>query len=373
MSGISNNTSNPLALPQTLGVSTPALGAERNTFKAVQDSNSAEEKAIAASTNLSGKLSKGDKRTTAQEESELRRVKLIEKISKIDKLNISENDIDDKVSQLKRQIKDGSVLIKDMLDSEGGETVLTFAALKKMEKEDDGDDLQEAVTGYLDILKLHKSPTIVSWVNTSESIAKSVPDKDLAYEVQSMLASASQISASPRAILKSIVEIGGVERGDLVKRSSIRALSDDIKANASSADIHTLANSISMLSNIHSVSSMIKEADDQLKKLFTGNNIQTISSSDFLEMSLDISMSLDVKALKSYSIAVLGANPESEYKFCDSIRDAFNRFPISVWEDHDERQEAIDYVSRNIYSITDPVQHFESSIMRKIVTKPEAS
>ena len=369
MSTINNSVTSPSQLTATpsqltdartdLGFSERLNGPGRS---AVQEANSSEEKAIANSTNLSRELSKRKNKTGSDEESELKRIKLLEKITKVSSLNLSAAQIEEKVAEVRAQLKSGHVLIKDLLDSQGGETALAFAALKKIKSEEaDGSKVGDAAGKYIELLEIHKNKTLTSWANTSNTIAENVTDKELAFQIQSMLATASENNFGPRELLKTIIDIGGEDRGDHVKDSSIRALAADIRSHASSADLGTLTKNLSMLNKVQSVASMYKLADDHLAKMFL-SDMPTIKSSDYLEMTLDLSINLEPSTLTAYSIAVLGASQESEYKFGDSVLRAFKEFPIAVWSSSDERQTAVDYVSKALHNLSDATRHTEISI-----------
>ena len=112
---------------------------------------------------------------------------------------------------------------------------------------------------------------------------------------------------------------------------------------------------------------MFKLAEEQLGKLSKGEGSVSMNTADYLEISLDISLNQDPVVITSYSIAVLDASPKSEYKFCQSMLQAFSDYPQSIWNDSDERQAAISSVSNVMHSLSDPTKHAESSIREMLL------
>jgi hypothetical protein len=95
--------------------------------------------------------------------------------------------------------------------------------------------------------------------------------------------------------------------------------------------------SLSALSNMQSITSIYKIAEEQLVKLNLMSDRPSLSNSDYVKITLDISDRFERSTLTSYAIVSLGVSPSNEYKFCESVHKALSEYPKSLWEDDNER------------------------------------
>lgn len=303
------------------------------------ESNSAEERAIAASTNKSGGLSRGDRKTSSRDENQLaKRKELLSKILTVQRMNLTKGKVEDIAFEIKSRISSGQNITKQLLDSQSGEAVHLFLGLKDLQDTVDPEsEMGKSVDEYIDMMLIYKKRTLVSWANTSSSVSETTSNKDHAFGIQSMLSEASQNGMSIRGMFRNIVEIGGEEAHRDIQRSSIMALASDLESRPSSTDSETLMKSLSALSNMQSITSIYKIAEEKLGKLNLLIDRPSLSNSDYVKITLDISDRFERSILTSYSIVSLGVSPSNEYKFCESVHEALSEYPKSLWEDDSER------------------------------------
>ena len=315
----------------------PLISANGNAH--AQENNSAEERAIAASTNKSGEISRGDKKSSSRDEAQLaKRKELLSKIMTVQGMNLAKDKVDDITSEIKSRISSGQNITKQILDSQGGEAVHLFLGLKDLKNTVDPEsEMGKSVDEYIDMMLIYKNRTLVSWANTSSSVSETTSNKDHAFGIQSMLSEASQNGMSIRGMFRNIVDIGGEGAHRDIQSSSIKALASDLDSKPSSTDSETLMKSLSALSNMQSITSIYKIAEEQLVKLNLMSDRPSLSNSDYVKITLDISDRFERSTLTSYAIVSLGVSPSNEYKFCESVHKALSEYPKSLWEDDNER------------------------------------